>query len=69
MASCPEGYVAPGGGAFVNGLICRDEAAWLTTRHHTTNPRSWQGEVVWTAPRGDHDHRDVFMDVVCVATL
>ena len=41
MASCPEGYVATGGGAFVSGLIRREEVAYLSTRPHTTNPRSW----------------------------
>ncbi len=69
IVSCPEGYVATGGGAFVSGLINRADVAWLSTRPHPTNPRSWQGEIRWTAPRGEDDHRDVIMYVVCVATL
>lgn len=68
LASCPDGYVATGGGAFVDGRIDRAEVAWLSTRPHS-DPRSWDGEVIWTAPRGEDDLRDVFMYVVCVATL
>ena len=67
MASCPPGHVATGGGIHVSGLVNAAEIDWVSSRPDPQYDWRWNYRVRWKSVATEP--RDVFLYVVCFATL